>query len=63
MRIDSNTNSFKNIYQNKSSTSLLSFVSVAVVTVSNGGDNLGIYTHYLQSTIPLTILSFLLLYL
>jgi len=43
MRIDStNTNSFKN--QNKSSTSLLSFVSVAAVTVSNGGDNLGIYT-------------------
>ena len=41
-RIDSNTNSFKN--QNKSSTSLLSFVSVAAVTVSNGGDNLGIYT-------------------
>lgn len=43
MRIDSNTNSFKNINQNKS-TSLLSFVSVAAVTVSNGGDNLGIYT-------------------
>ena len=45
MRIDStNTNSFKNINQNKSSTSLLSFVSVAAVTISNGGDNLGIYT-------------------
>jgi cadmium resistance protein CadD (predicted permease) len=36
-------NSFKNKNQNKS-TSLLSFVSVAAVTVSNGGDNLGIYT-------------------
>ncbi len=44
MRIDSNANSFKNKNQNKSSTSLLSFVSVAAVTVSNGGDNLGIYT-------------------
>ena len=45
IRIDStNTNSFKNINQNKSSTSLLSFVSVAAVTISNGGDNLGIYT-------------------
>ena len=45
MRIDStSTNSFKNINQNKSSTSLLSFVSVAAVTISNGGDNLGIYT-------------------
>ena len=43
MRIDSNSNSFKNKNQNKS-TSLLSFVSVAAVTVSNGGDNLGIYT-------------------
>ena len=43
MRIDStNTNSFKN--QKKSSTSLFSFVSVAAVTISNGGDNLGIYT-------------------
>jgi len=43
MRMDStNTNSFKN--QKKSSTSLLSFVSVAAVTISNGGDNLGIYT-------------------
>ncbi len=45
MRIDStNTNSFKNINKKKSSTSLLSFVSVPAVTVSNGGDNLGIYT-------------------
>ena len=45
MRIDStNTNSFKNKNQNKSTSSLLSFVSVAAVTVSNGGDNLGIYT-------------------
>jgi len=43
VRIDSNANSFKNKNQNKS-TSLLSFVSVAAVTVSNGGDNLGIYT-------------------
>jgi cadmium resistance protein CadD (predicted permease) len=43
MRMDStNTNSFTN--QKKSSTSLLSFVSVAAVTISNGGDNLGIYT-------------------
>ena len=44
MRIDSNANSFKNKNQNKSTSSLLSFVSVAAVTVSNGGDNLGIYT-------------------
>jgi cadmium resistance protein CadD (predicted permease) len=44
MRIDSNTNSFKNKNQNKSTSSLLPFVSVAAVTVSNGGDNLGIYT-------------------
>jgi cadmium resistance protein CadD (predicted permease) len=36
-------NPFKNKNHNKS-TSLLSFVSVAAVTVSNGGDNLGIYT-------------------
>ena len=43
MRIDSNVNSFKNKNRNKS-TSLLSFVSIAAVTVSNGGDNLGIYT-------------------
>ena len=44
MRSDSNANSFKNNNQNKSTSSLLSFVSVAAVTVSNGGDNLGIYT-------------------
>jgi cadmium resistance protein CadD (predicted permease) len=37
-------NSFKNKNQNKLTSSLLSFVSVAAVTVSNGGDNLGIYT-------------------
>jgi len=44
-RIEStNTTSFKNLNQNKSSNSLLSFVSVAAVTISNGGDNLGIYT-------------------
>jgi cadmium resistance protein CadD (predicted permease) len=44
MRIDSNTTSFKNINQNKSTSSVISFVSVAAVTISNGGDNLGIYT-------------------